>query len=117
MSSIVNIGVKSKSLLLKRNSQGVEEHNSKLKRSSIVIKSFMVLILCLQLMQYYDTGIIDMGDVAGTLGVLALLRGFLLSPDLLTNRARDWSSPSVEVSAEGKKYFLLAAVLIVVSGL
>ena len=58
----------------------MEEQAIKIQRSTNLIKAFMVLVVIMQAIQIYQTNVIDLGAIAGAIGVLSLLRGLLLSP-------------------------------------
>ena len=93
----------------------MENSVTKIQRSSTVIKAFMALVVILQCVQYFSTQVIDMGAVAGAIGVLSLLRGLLLSPAILANPIKQWFTPQVGFSKKSTRYFILAFVLIIVS--
>lgn len=93
----------------------LKNQTMKIQRSSILIKSFMVLVIIVQIVQFFQTNVIDFGAIAGAIGVLAMLRGLLLSPSLLTAPLRYWFQSDFTFSKESYKYFALAFVLIVVS--
>jgi hypothetical protein len=88
---------------------------AKINRSVKLIKGFMALVVFMFLLQYYQTNIIDFGAFAGSVGVLSLLRGILLSPPLLATPVKDWTISKVTFSKSSYLYFLLAFVLILVS--
>lgn len=92
------------------------EQALKIKRSITLIKGFMVLVVILQASQIYQGNVIDLGAIAGAFGVLSLLRGLLLSPILLAAPIKKWFKLDVNFSKESYKYFLLALVLIIISG-
>jgi len=87
----------------------------KIHRSTKLIKAFMALVIIMQIIQYFQTSALDFGALAGATGVLALLRGILLSPGLLAKPVKEWSSLQSTFSKNSYSYFILAFVLIVVS--
>lgn len=93
----------------------MEDQSIKIQRSANLIKGFMALVVLIQGFQIYQTNVIDGGALAGTFGVLSLLRGLLLSPSLLAAPLKYWFKPNFSFSKESYKYFVLAFVLIVVS--
>lgn len=93
----------------------MDDKNSKIQRSSYFIKGFMALVIIIQAYQFYQTNIIDFGAIAGSIGILALLRGLLLSPILLTVPIKAWFTLSNALSKESYKYFILAFVLLIVA--
>lgn len=93
----------------------MEEQTGKIQRSSNLIKVFMALVVVVQAVQVYQTDTLDLGAIAGSLGCLSLLRGFLLSPLILITPVKNWFKPAFKFSKESHKYFLLAGLLIVVS--
>jgi len=93
----------------------MEEKDNKIRRSTNLIKGFMALVVIMQLAQFYQTNIMDFGAIAGAIGVLSLLRGFLLSPSMLATPVKHWFKPNFTFAKESYKYFLLAFVLIIVS--
>ena len=64
---------------------------AKINRSVKLIKGFMALVVFMFLLQYYQTSVLDLGAFAGSVGVLSLLRGILLSPSLLTTPVKNWT--------------------------
>jgi len=91
------------------------EQAIKIRRSSNLIKGFMILVIIMQTIQYFQTHVMDFGELAGAAGVLSLLRGLLLSPSLLASPIRQWFKSNNTLNKDSKKYFVLACVLIVVS--
>ena len=89
----------------------------KINRSVKLIKGFMLLVIIMFLLQYYQTRVLDLGAFAGSAGVLSLLRGILLSPSLLAAPVKNWITPSFTLSKKSYPYFMLAFVLIAVSAL
>ena len=89
--------------------------NEKINRSVKLIKGFMVLVIFMFLLQYYQNRVLDFGAFAGSAGVLSLLRGILLSPSLLAAPIKHWSTANFTLSKDSYVYFILAFVLIVVS--
>lgn len=75
----------------------------------------MALVIIMQIVQYYQTRVLDFGAIAGAVGVLSLLRGILLSPSLLVAPVKYWFKSDFSFSKESYVYFMLAFVLIVVS--
>ena len=88
---------------------------AKINRSVTLIKCFMVLVVFMFLLQYYQTSVIDFGAFAGSVGVLSLLRGILLSPSLLTSQVKHWTIGDFTFTKSSCLYFILAFVLILVS--
>jgi hypothetical protein len=88
---------------------------AKINRSVKLIKGFMALVVFMFLLQYYQTSVLDLGAFAGSVGVLSLLRGILLSPSLLTTPVKNWTVSNVTFSRSSNFYFILAFVLILVS--
>jgi hypothetical protein len=93
----------------------MEDQSVKIQRSSNLIKGFMALVIFTQALQIYQTDVIDFGALAGTFGVLSLLRALLLSPSLLAAPIKYWFKPNYTFSKESNKYLLLAIILIIVS--
>jgi len=87
----------------------------KIQRSIILIKVFMALVVITLTVQFYKTNIIDFGSIAGAIGILSMLRGFISSPQLLSMPIKSWLGANIKVSTESYFYFTLALVLIVVS--
>ena len=87
----------------------------KIRRGLILIKGFMVLVIVMQAVQFYQTNIMDLGAITGTVGVLSLLRGLLLSPCLLTVPLSHWFKSDLSFSKDSYKYFGLAFASIIVS--
>lgn len=94
----------------------MDSQNTKIKRSAILIKCFMALVIFTLAIKIYETSIIDFGSVAGAVGILSMLRGFLSSPSLLSMPIREWLRSTYKISKESYFYFMVALVLIVVSG-
>lgn len=88
---------------------------AKINRSSKLIKGFMLLVIIMQIIQYFQSYVLDFGAIAGACGVLALLRGILLSPTLLAIPVKAWSGSKGVFSKASLPYFILALVLITVS--
>lgn len=93
----------------------MEDQATKIQRSSNLIKAFMALVVIVQAVQIYQTNILDFGAIAGSIGVLSLLRGFLLSPAILVTPVKYWFKMSNVFTKESYSYFLLAFILILVS--
>ncbi|XQW83825.1 hypothetical protein ACOYR1_11810 [Thalassotalea piscium] len=93
----------------------MENQTDKIQRSSLLIKAFMALVVIMQVVQFYQNKVLDFGAIAGAIGVLALLRGLLLSPQLLAKPLSDWFANNTVFAKASYKYFLLAFVLIIVS--
>ena len=100
----------------------MEDYAIKIKRSTFFIKISMVFVILTQaidfyqtnIIDFYQTNIIDFGSIAMALGVLALLRGLLLSPFMFNTPVKVWFKNNVGFSTDSYKYFSLAFVLIVV---
>lgn len=95
----------------------MDTKTDKINRSVKLIKGFMALVILMQLVQYFQTRVLDFGGLAGAIGVLALLRGILSSPSLLAEPVKSWAKSNFTLSKDSYFYFLLAFVLIVVSAL
>jgi len=93
----------------------MDSQNAKISRSEKLIKGFMLLVIIMQVVQYFQSHVLDFGAIAGAIGVLSLLRGLLLSPTLLATPIKSWSSSNTSISKDSYLYFTLAFVLIVVS--
>jgi len=76
----------------------------------------MALVATMLAIQIYDTNVIDFGSVAGAIGILSMLRGLLVSPSLLSMPIKNWLRSHHKLSKESYFYFILAFVLIIVSG-
>ncbi len=94
----------------------MDSQSSKIQRSAILIKCFMALVVLTLAVNIYTTSVIDFGSVAGAFGVLSMLRGFLCSPSLLSMPIKIWLDSGYKISKESYLYFILALILIVVSG-
>jgi hypothetical protein len=94
----------------------MDKKSTKIQRSAILIKCFMALVMLTLSIQIYETNVIDFGSVAGAIGILSMLRGFLCSPSLLSMPIKEWLNSSNKISKESRFYFILALILIVVSG-
>ena len=88
---------------------------SKVQRSTRLIKGFMALVVLTYALQFYQSKVIDFGELAGAVGTLALFRALLLSPMLLIVPVKAWFQSKISFSRGSIKYLLLAFVLIVVS--
>ena len=95
----------------------MEDQAVKIQRSSYLIKAFMALVVIVQAVQFYQTNVLDFGAIAGSIGVLSLLRGFLLSPAILATPVKHWFKSSTVFTKESYSYFLLAFILILISAL
>jgi len=95
----------------------MEGQGSKIERSSKLIKGFMALVIVMQIIEFYQTSIMDFGVIAGAFGALSFLRGLLLSPQLLVTPLKQWFKSNIKLSKESYKYFILAVVLIVISAI
>ena len=89
---------------------------TKIQRSAILIKCFMALVMLTLTINTYKMGVIDFGSVAGAVGILSMLRGLLCSPSLLTMSIKNWLKSENEITKESYLYFMLALVLMVISG-
>ncbi len=74
----------------------------------------MAFVVLMQAVAFYQTNIINLGSIAMAVGVLALLRGLLLSPLMFNTPVKVWFKNNVGVSTDSYKYFALAFILIVV---
>jgi hypothetical protein len=95
----------------------MEDQASKIKHGLNIIKGFMALVVIMQVVQIYQTSVIDFSSIAGTVGVLSIFKGFLSSPSVLATPIKYWFKPNFAFSKESYKYFFLAFILIVVSTL
>jgi len=93
----------------------MDNQSIKIQRSAILIKCFMALVMITLAVQFYKTNVIDFGSIAGAIGILSMLRGFLTSPHLLSMPIKNWLGSNNKVSKESYLYFTLAFVLIIVS--
>jgi len=87
----------------------MENKTIKMQRTSILLKSIMGLVVFLLTLQIYQTNTIDFNKVAATTAILALLRGLLLSPSLLTTPIK------FKLSKKSYPYLILTIVLFIVS--
>jgi hypothetical protein len=76
----------------------------------------MALVMLTLAINIYTTNVIDFGSVAGAIGILSMLRGFLCSPSLLSMPIKIWLGAEYKISKESYLYFISAFILIVVSG-
>ena len=76
----------------------------------------MALVMLTLTINTYKTGVIDFGSVAGAIGILSMLRGLLCSPSLLTMPIKSWINSENKITKESYLYFILALLLMVVSG-
>lgn len=93
----------------------MDNQSIKIQRSAILIKCFMALVMLILAIKIYETNVIDFGSVAGAIGILSMLRGFLTSPSLFSMPIKSWLGSSNKISKESYFYFILALILIVVS--
>jgi membrane protein CcdC involved in cytochrome C biogenesis len=94
----------------------MDKQSSKIQRSAFLIKFFMALVMLTLGINIYTTNVIDLGSVAGALGILSMLRGFLCSASLLSMPIKSWLTSDQKISKESYSYFILAFTLIVISG-
>lgn len=90
----------------------MEEQSIKVRRSIFAIKLAMVLVFLNQVIAYYQTDTMDFGAIALTIGILALLRGLLLSPFIFNRSAKSWYKKNVGFNTDSYKYFALSIILI-----
>ena len=76
----------------------------------------MALVMLTLAINIYKASVIDFGSVAGAIGILSMLRGFLSSPSLLSMPIKSWVGSSHKISKESYSYFIFSLILIVVSG-
>ena len=88
---------------------------TKIQRSFYLIKGFMVLVVIMQVVQFYQVRVIDFGEVAGAVGFLSFLRGLLLSPLLLAAPIKQGFKANSIITKESYTYFIFAFILTVVS--
>tara|TARA_R110000823_G_scaffold230688_1_gene357488 strand:- start:350 stop:637 length:288 start_codon:yes stop_codon:yes gene_type:complete len=93
----------------------MEEQAVKIQRSSNLVKGFMALVIIFQVVQFYQTRMLDFGEIAGVFGILFFLRGLLSSPLLLVAPLKHWFKSNLVFSTASYKYFICAFVLVVVS--
>ncbi|QQX80758.1 hypothetical protein JK628_02470 [Shewanella sp. KX20019] len=89
----------------------------KTQRNSRIIKAFMIIVALTHAIGIYQSSMTDWGQLAGTIAVLAFLRGLLLSPSCLVTPINLWFSQKISFSQASYKYFLLAMVLMLVSAI
>ena len=94
----------------------MDNESTRIQRNSILIKCFMALVMVTLAVQFYETNVIDFGSMAGGIGILSMLRGFLSSPRLLSMPIKSWFGSNHKISKESYLYFILAIILIIVSG-
>jgi hypothetical protein len=94
----------------------MDSQSEKIQRSAMLIKCFMALVIFTLAINIYSTNVIDFGSVAGAIGILSMLRGFLTSPSLLSMPLKTWLGSGNKISKDSYFYFILALTLIVVSG-
>lgn len=102
---------------IKQDLGAMEETTTKIRRSSNLIKGFMVLVIIVQVIESYKNNALDFGAIAGTIAVLSMLRGLLLSPLILVTPFKLCLKSQVSLSPESYKYFLVAFILMIVSAL
>lgn len=90
----------------------MEDQSIKVRRTTIAIKFAMVFIILNETIAFYQTDVLDFGAIAMSAGLLALLRGLLLSPIMLNGSVKSWFKKNVGFSSDSHKYFALALVLI-----
>ena len=95
----------------------MEDTTAKTRRSSNLIKGFMLLIIITQAIDSYQNSIVDFGAIAGTIAVLSMLRGLLLSPLILVTPFKLCLKSQVRISPGSYKYFLAAFILMIISAL
>jgi len=93
----------------------MDNEQEKLQRNQLLIKGFMVLVIIHQLILYFDDYTLDFGAIAGAVAVLAMLRGLLVSPILLATPIRQWRSSQLSVNRDGKRYFFIAILMLIIS--
>lgn len=91
------------------------EQTNRIQRNTNLIKGFMALVIIMQVVQFYQINVLDFGAIAGAIGVLSLLRGLLLSPQVLVTPVRRWLNTKFIFSKASYRYFMSAFVLIIVS--
>ncbi|RYV01223.1 hypothetical protein SOPP22_12505 [Shewanella sp. OPT22] len=93
----------------------MEDRAIKVQRSGYLIKALMLLVMYLQIAQYYQTNILDFGEIAATFGILFFLRGLLQNPLLLAAPLKSNFKSGFSFTKSSYKYFVLAVVLMAVS--
>lgn len=86
----------------------------KFKRNAWLIKGFMVLIIGFQAMNYVNTHIIDLGELAGLFAILFFLRGLLLTPLLIVAPIETYRINSNLISLQTKLHFVASLLLLIV---
>lgn len=92
----------------------MDEQAIKIKRSNFVIKSAMALVVLLEALSFYQTNVLNFSSIATTIGILALLRGLLLSPLIFSSPVKHWFNQNVEINVSSRKYFVLAIIFIAI---
>ncbi len=82
----------------------IDAQAQKLKRSTQLIKGFMLLVVFIEVLNIIQTESLDFGSIAGTTAILALLRAILVTPKLLTSPFRQWLRTREPMSSESKNY-------------
>ncbi|MDN3377605.1 MULTISPECIES: hypothetical protein [unclassified Pseudoalteromonas] len=95
----------------------MDDQAIKIQRSGYLIKALMLFVMYLQVAQYYQTNILDFGEIAATFGILCFFRGLLLNPLLLASPLKSCFKSGFRFTKSSYKYFLLAVVLIAVGAL
>lgn len=93
----------------------MDDQTKKIERSTHLIKGFMVLIVILQVVRFYETNVMDFGEIAGAVAILSLFRALLLSPSMLAAPLKSWFQNGTNLSKASYKYLVLALVLLIVS--
>lgn len=95
----------------------MKEQTDRINRNSNLIKGFMAIVVMVQVAQFYQTRVIDLGSIAGAVGFLSLLRGLLLSPVILAAPIKNCFTSNITFSQGSIRYFILALILIMISAL
>lgn len=92
----------------------METQAVKIKRSNFVIKTAMVLVVVMEALSFYQTNTLNFGAISTSIGILALLRGLLLSPLIFSAPIKSWFKENNGVNSDSHKYFILALVFILI---
>ena len=95
----------------------MENQSNKLQRNINLIKGFMAVVVFFLIFNVVQTGTLAFSVVASTVAFLSFLRGVILSPLLLLVPFKNWFGSNALITNDSLRYFLLAAVLVIISSL
>ena len=83
----------------------------KIQRNNQLLTLLMLVALTIPVIEFYQTNTIDLKRIAQTIGMMALLRGLMLTPWVLHTPIKQWFDPNNKLTKQSYKHFACAVIL------